>query len=652
MVEHVKRDDAPYIPSPSNQNLSAISIVPEQLQTKLEISDPADPLEQEADRLADEVMRPSEKRVARSISGVDQARAGGAQGAPPAEGANAQSLVTAALNSSGAPLGNATAGFMERRFGHDFSQVRVHADDAASRSAHAVQARAYTVGRDIVFGAGNYSPGTPDGDRLLAHELTHVVQQTGGGALSGDVTEAEPSSLQMKPVSGAARVLQRDPLNKPGAPAPPAPPAPPADPQATSLPTLGDWTQTLTEGSEGPGISRDMAATPQKVFKGDRANITVAFKSITDEQRKDLVLEGSAEGGARVANATWAGNKATWNVTFEKAGVVRGKFAAKSTLMPGAAAILGEHQADFQVVSDLQDFILGVQSAQGQIIGKFSGAGAKLGLAVIAFRAAQADQDAALKDVGAQEKMVDDLLWGALFAGAGGFAGGAVGGLMKQWQGDVAAKTVAGEGFTDLAKDTVKFSVRSLDRLRGAGGTKTSGDSTSPTSPTATPGGERSAAGENPLDFLASVQSRILGDQALVQKKLVDLIEAARQARDANSKADFDADPMTVATASSQVDTIVAELSTDKKFYLRSLWKTWLGTYGYKVMTIGLEGVTPGTQQGAVSNVDDKLRDAILKAAKQCDEDGDEWIRTFSLPSKQKAEDAASKANHPAPAQP
>ena len=69
--------------------------------------------------------------------------------------------------------------FMERRIGYDFSNVRVHADAAAARSASDLGARAYTVGNEIVFGAGEYQPGAAGYRRLLAHELTHVVQQGG-----------------------------------------------------------------------------------------------------------------------------------------------------------------------------------------------------------------------------------------------------------------------------------------------------------------------------------------------------------------------------------------------------------------------------------------------------------------------------------------
>jgi Domain of unknown function (DUF4157) len=86
-------------------------------------------------------------------------------------------IVHEVLRSPGRPLDPATRAFMEPRFGHDFSQVRVHTDAKAAESARTVNALAYTLGRDLVFGANQYAPRSFDGQRLLAHELTHVVQQ-------------------------------------------------------------------------------------------------------------------------------------------------------------------------------------------------------------------------------------------------------------------------------------------------------------------------------------------------------------------------------------------------------------------------------------------------------------------------------------------
>jgi hypothetical protein len=83
------------------------------------------------------------------------------------------------LRSPGEPLNASIRAFMESRFGHDFSNVRVHTDARAAESARDVNAHAYTAGPDIVFGHGQYAPGTSRGNKLLAHELTHTVQQTG-----------------------------------------------------------------------------------------------------------------------------------------------------------------------------------------------------------------------------------------------------------------------------------------------------------------------------------------------------------------------------------------------------------------------------------------------------------------------------------------
>ncbi|MFN7949731.1 MAG: DUF4157 domain-containing protein [Blastocatellia bacterium] len=91
-------------------------------------------------------------------------------------------IVLDVLRSSGQPLDLATRALMESRFGHDFSQVRVHTDARAAESAQSVHALAYTVGRDVVFGAGQYAPQTIAGENLLAHELTHTIQQSAWAA--------------------------------------------------------------------------------------------------------------------------------------------------------------------------------------------------------------------------------------------------------------------------------------------------------------------------------------------------------------------------------------------------------------------------------------------------------------------------------------
>ena len=104
---------------------------------------------------------------------VQRKAAGGTRPAAP-------SIVHEVVGSGGRPLDTTTRTFFESRFGHDFGAVRIHDDTQAARSASAINADAYTVGNHVAFGQGGYAPGSRDGLRLLAHELTHVVQQSGG----------------------------------------------------------------------------------------------------------------------------------------------------------------------------------------------------------------------------------------------------------------------------------------------------------------------------------------------------------------------------------------------------------------------------------------------------------------------------------------
>jgi uncharacterized protein DUF4157 len=109
----------------------------------------------------------------------------------PAPVNNVPPIVHDVLSSLGQPLDAGTRAFMEPRFGHDFSGVRVHTDEKAADSARAVNALAYTAGRNVVFGPGQYAPDTIAGKRLLAHELTHVVQQVGSNTLQRQMDEEE-----------------------------------------------------------------------------------------------------------------------------------------------------------------------------------------------------------------------------------------------------------------------------------------------------------------------------------------------------------------------------------------------------------------------------------------------------------------------------
>lgn len=122
------------------------------------------------------------------------------------------SIVHQVLASAGQPLDASTRAFMEPRFGHDFSGVRVHTGPRADESARAVNAAAYTFGEDIVFKSPMFRPADPVGRRLLAHELTHVVQQgNGGGASDGELSiGAADSSLEAEADRVAAGIMSNN----------------------------------------------------------------------------------------------------------------------------------------------------------------------------------------------------------------------------------------------------------------------------------------------------------------------------------------------------------------------------------------------------------------------------------------------------------
>ncbi|NJO17686.1 MAG: DUF4157 domain-containing protein, partial [Thioploca sp.] len=124
------------------------------------------------------VTREQKTVVLQQVSGILQRRA-----TRQVESDIAPPIVHEVLRSPGHPLDDETRAFMEPRFGHDFSQVRVHTDAKAAESARAVSARAYTVGQHVVMRREEYAPKTEAGRRLLAHELVHVVQQGGNGRL-------------------------------------------------------------------------------------------------------------------------------------------------------------------------------------------------------------------------------------------------------------------------------------------------------------------------------------------------------------------------------------------------------------------------------------------------------------------------------------
>ena len=176
------------------------------IQAKLTVNTPGDIYEQEADRVADLVMAGAAGRVTGNALQIQRlsASSGGQMEAPASVGR--------VLASPGRPLESGVRQEMERGFGYDFSGVRVHTGAAAEKSARDMSAEAYTVGQNVVFGDGRFVPGSQEGKRLIAHELTHVVQQS--GAYGTNIGQSKDRRGLSPVIQGpmAQQTIQRTPL--------------------------------------------------------------------------------------------------------------------------------------------------------------------------------------------------------------------------------------------------------------------------------------------------------------------------------------------------------------------------------------------------------------------------------------------------------
>ena len=186
------------------------------IRAKLTISQPNDSDEQEADAVAGRVMRMPETSAKlpcptcatgttpcptcpEGQSSIIRRKASGASGDPSSPSAH---HVIGRLG-SGHPLDKSTRAFFEPRLGSDLSNVRVHTDTRAAETARSIRARAFTTGQDIVFGSGEYAPTSPTGQHLLAHELTHVIQQSEAGSSQRIARDKDPQT-PATPAPGSA----------------------------------------------------------------------------------------------------------------------------------------------------------------------------------------------------------------------------------------------------------------------------------------------------------------------------------------------------------------------------------------------------------------------------------------------------------------
>jgi hypothetical protein len=203
--------------------------LPGPIQAKLKVGAVDDPLEHEADRIADQVVRmPAPTSAPPQVSGKcdaceEEAEKPQERAGPQVTAGEAPAIVHEGLHSPGQPLDAATRAYFEPRFGYDFSHVRVHTDGLAERSADAVAAEAYTVGSHVVFGSGRYTLASSDGRRLLAHELAHVVRQSTHEVIARQPTKPSvksktvfhPGVMHDHKPSGRWADVQKDPKSGP-----------------------------------------------------------------------------------------------------------------------------------------------------------------------------------------------------------------------------------------------------------------------------------------------------------------------------------------------------------------------------------------------------------------------------------------------------
>jgi hypothetical protein len=180
-------------------------------QPKVRVTVPGDAREQESDRIADQVMRTADAGAATNPS-AQRAEA------IPEEGAEVLANVARAisgLRGKGAPMDASTRTFIEGRFGHEFGRVRVQTDGKAANLARRVNAVAFTTGQDVVFGSGQYSPGTRRGKFLIAHELSHVLQQSSATTVPPEqIRVGCPDTMHEREANRIAKIVTSGPRGR------------------------------------------------------------------------------------------------------------------------------------------------------------------------------------------------------------------------------------------------------------------------------------------------------------------------------------------------------------------------------------------------------------------------------------------------------
>ena len=263
------------------------------IQAKLAVNTPGDVFEQEADRVADQVLSAPVAPVVGALPCIQ--RFSGRSDQSEGKWWTAPASVDRVLASSGKPLEPALRHDMEQRFGHDFSRVRVHTGGAAEQSAREVNALAYTVGQDVVFGLGQYAPQSDTGRRLMAHELAHVMQQSHSIRLQPQLTMRQPvnaSEREADVLSG--KLVSHEGMSIPGI-----------------NPTEVQVSRKESKGSNGPTLPYREATELAKCIRimGD-ANTAYCRQTVLGEP-STVTIPSPSSGASTATGATKPGKGAT-----------------------------------------------------------------------------------------------------------------------------------------------------------------------------------------------------------------------------------------------------------------------------------------------------------------------------------------------------
>jgi hypothetical protein len=371
--------------------------------SRLRIGEPNDSFEREADRVADEVMAGGSAKRDWSLSRMSisaplqrdsacgEAEAANAPGEceqrqenealqleseDPTQASQVPPIVKKALSSPGRPLDPAIRNFFEASFGHDFRRVRVHTDADAAASSRAIGARAYATGEQIIFGASQYRPESRGGLHLLAHELSHVVQQSATrqpGPTGRRVAASFPGLIQRQP-----QTAQQQPDTDVGS-------------QTTATPSAAQLATQITQKGEGGApstlnyISFEGSLVAGQTLPGSCSDYTI--HTVTDT-RVNIYVTGTELSiqfapGLVISSGTWPHasvelTQVSFNFTkgtfgFGTEGVISG-WLAKGQLTSGLAKLFGAMPAgmrapgynplaDTNILGNLSSFVSNLSSS-------------------------------------------------------------------------------------------------------------------------------------------------------------------------------------------------------------------------------------------------------------------------------------------------